>query len=63
VIRLVAQQGRSSYCHAGPLLLSADPVAPALALLRCPHYSPASARVFAANVQLTAIKVGTLTLQ
>jgi hypothetical protein len=45
------------------LLRSADPGAPAVALLRCRHYSPASARVFAANVQLTAIKLSTLTVQ
>ena len=45
------------------LLLAADPGAPAAALLRCRHYSPASARVFAANVQLTAIKLSTLTVQ
>lgn len=45
------------------LLLTADPGAPTAALLRCRHYSPASARVFAASVQLTAIKVGTLTVQ
>jgi hypothetical protein len=45
------------------LLLSADLGSPAGALLRCRHYSPASTRVFAANVQLTAIKVGSLTLQ
>lgn len=45
------------------LLLAADPGAPAVALLRCRHYSPASARVFAANVQLTAIKLSTLTVQ
>jgi hypothetical protein len=45
------------------LLVSADLGAPASALLRCRHYSPAWTRVFAANVQLTAIKVGALTLQ
>ena len=45
------------------LLLTADPGAPAAALVRCRHYSPPSARVFAANVQLTAIKVDTLTVQ
>jgi hypothetical protein len=44
------------------LLLAADPGA-AAALVRCLHYSPPSARVFAANVQLTAIKVGALTAQ
>ena len=44
-------------------LLAAEPAAPAAALLRCLHYSPPSARVFAANVQLTAIKVGALTAQ
>jgi hypothetical protein len=45
------------------LLLAADPGAPAAALVRCRHYSPASARVFAANVQLTAIKLSALTVQ
>jgi hypothetical protein len=45
------------------LLLAANPGAPAAALLHCLHYSPPSARVFAANVQLTAIKVGALTAQ
>ena len=45
------------------LLLAADPGSPAVALLRCRHYSPAAARVFAANVQLTAIKLSTLTVQ
>jgi Collagen triple helix repeat (20 copies) len=45
------------------LLLAAEPSAPAAASLRCLHYSPPSARVFAANVQLTAIKVGALTAQ
>jgi hypothetical protein len=45
------------------LLLAADPGAPAVALLRCRHYSPAAARVFAANVQLPAIKLSTLTVQ
>jgi hypothetical protein len=45
------------------LLLAADPGAPAAALVRCLHYSPPSARVFAANVQLTAIKLSTLTVQ
>jgi hypothetical protein len=45
------------------LLLAADPGAPAAALVRCRHYSPASAQVFAANVQLTAIKLSALTVQ
>jgi Collagen triple helix repeat (20 copies) len=45
------------------LLLSADLPAAGEALLRCRHYSPSETRVYAADVQLTAVAVGSLTLQ
>ncbi|HEY3070399.1 MAG TPA: hypothetical protein VGJ34_08780 [Gaiellaceae bacterium] len=43
------------------LLLATELSTPGTALVRCRHYSGASARVFAAQVQISAIKVGTLT--
>jgi hypothetical protein len=51
---------RSATVH---LLLAAGPGAPAATSVRCRHYSPASARVFAANVQPAAIKLSALTVQ
>jgi hypothetical protein len=47
----------------GHLMLSADFGAPTQALARCRHYAPRTTRIYVANVQISAIKVGTLTLQ
>jgi hypothetical protein len=44
-------------------MLSADFGAPTQALARCRHYAPRTTRIYVANVQISAIKVGTLTLQ
>ena len=45
------------------LLASVELAAPSEAVLRCRHYSPSRTRVRAADVQLTAVRVETLTLQ
>jgi hypothetical protein len=45
------------------LLVSVDLAAPEDVGLHCRHYSSARTRVLAADVQLTAVKVGNLTLQ